>query len=186
VTLAIYPATADRRVDFEAFFAGQPLLRSCWCMWWRLPAKDFDAGASSNRAAMGRLLDAGRIPGLLAYRDGRPAGWVSIAPRAEFGRIERSRQLGPIDAQPAWAIVCFYVPKAARGAGTADALLAAAVAHARSNGARLVEGYPVRGASPGSDPDGLFTGTESMFARAGFERVAHRGGLRSIWRKPLP
>ena len=161
---------------------------NCWCMWWRLRAADFDRGVkergAGNRSAMRALVDDDRVPGLIAWRDGDPVGWVSVAPRTEFPRVERSPVLQPVDSEQAWAVVCFYIPRSERGRGVATALLDAAVAYVSGRGGRLLEGYP----SPAGDrraPD-LYTGTESMFARAGFTEVARRRPTsRSIWRKRL-
>jgi hypothetical protein len=58
----------------------------------------------------------------------------------------------------------------------AEALLAAAVEHAASRGATVVEGYPIDTAGGRRAGADLFTGTVGMFERAGFTEVARRGG----------
>ena len=46
-----------------------------------------------NRKAMKRLVvERSRAPGLLAYLEGEPVGWISIEPRGVFGRLARSRE----------------------------------------------------------------------------------------------
>jgi hypothetical protein len=98
MTLDIRPVTADRWDDLVELFGPRGAVAGCWCMWWRLSAKEWEQKAyEGNRRSMRKLVDAGERPGLLAYRDGVPVGWVSVAPREEFSRIERSRVLGPID-----------------------------------------------------------------------------------------
>ena len=141
-----------------------------------MPAKAFDEGVKGgNQAAMQALVEDGQEPGLLALDDnGRPVGWVSVAPRPEFGRVERSPVLKPVDDRPAWAVVCFYIPRANRGQGVGHALLAGAVEHCRARGAELVEGYPVDPSRKTFDTAGLYTGTVGMFERAGFREVARR------------
>jgi hypothetical protein len=63
----------------------------------------------------------------------------------------------------------------------ASALLHAAVAYARAQGATLVEGYPVD--KPGRVDDmQLWFGTKSMFDRAGFVEVARRKPQRPVVR----
>lgn len=47
----------------------------------------------------------------LAYHEGHSVGWCSVAPRGEFPRLERSRILRPVDRQPVWSVVCFFVDK---------------------------------------------------------------------------
>lgn len=154
-------------------------------MWWRLTSAQFDRGAPgggrANRDAMRAIVDGGRVPGLLAYLGERPVGWVSVAPREEFGRVERSRVLRPVDDRPAWAVVCFFVDRTARGRGVAAALLRAALGYAAEHGARIVEGYPVEAGKPAAES---YTGVLSMFEGAGFREVARRGA-RAIMRKEV-
>jgi GNAT superfamily N-acetyltransferase len=125
-----------------------------------------------------------RAPGLLAYLDGRPVGWCAVAPRGEFGRVERSPVTKPIDdEEKVWAIVCFYLDRRHRRSGVASALLKAAVEHAASKGARVIEGYPVDAKGARKPSAELYHGTASMFAAAGFEEVARRSPTRPMMRR---
>ncbi len=185
--VVVRPLTPERWDNLTALFGERGAYGGCWCMWWRQTSAEVNANAGErNRALFQALVHAGRVPGLLAYRDGIPVGWCSVAPRAEFGRVLRSPNLRPIDdAQPVWAIVCFYIDRAHRGQGVATALLRAAVDHAAANGARLVEGDPI-------DTDGarrdaaIYTGTRPMFLAAGFKVVARRKASRPIVRYTIP
>jgi GNAT superfamily N-acetyltransferase len=179
----IHPVTPDRWDDLVALFGPNGAYSSCWCMWWRLTSSEFDRrhGAGTRRALKG-LVDRGRVPGLLAYVDGKPVGWVSVAPREEFGRVERSRQLRPIDDKPVWSIVCFYIHRKSRGRGVGSALLRGAVEYAGKKGAEIVEAYPVDARGKNIPSAELYTGTVGMFRAAGFEIAAERGGRRRIMR----
>ncbi len=42
-----------------------------------------------------------------------------------------------------WSVVCFFIDGRLRGRGIAMALRLAAVDYSKSNGVRVVEGYPV-------------------------------------------
>ena len=182
----IVPVTAERWDDFARLFGKKGAYRGCWCMWWRQTGVEHERGRDGgNRAAMRRLVRANRVPGLLAYADDEPVGWISVAPRGEFGRIERSRVIGPIDEEPVWSIVCFYLRPDQRGRGIGTALLEAAARHARDGGARLVEAYPID--PQGKEPSGveLFTGPLRMFERAGFHEVARRSPRRPIVRREV-
>jgi GNAT superfamily N-acetyltransferase len=155
-------------------------------MFWRLRGPEFDYGwghgdGSKNRAGMAKLVAKGPPPGLIAYVDGEPAAWCSLGPREDFLRLERSPTLGAVDDKPVWSIVCFYIHGDYKRQGLGSALLDAAVAYARDQGATLVEGYPVK---PGNvDP---FTGFESMFTEAGFRMVRPgKGNGRSIVRRAV-
>ena len=173
---SVVPVAPDRWPLLKSLFGPNGAYANCWCMWWRLPAKAFDAGVTGgNQAAMQALVEDGREPGLLAVDDsGAPMGWVSVAPRGEFGRVERSPVLKPVDDRPAWSVVCFYIPRSQRGQGVGQALLAGAVEHCRNRGASLVEGYPVDPSRKSFNAAGLYTGTVGMFSKAGFTEVARR------------
>jgi GNAT superfamily N-acetyltransferase len=146
-------------------------------MWWRLSGRDFAAARGDGLRA--RLHDRARQdppPGLLAYDTaGAPIGWVAVAPREEFGRLQRSPKLKPVDDQPVWSITCFYVDRGSRRQGVGAALLAAAVDHAAAHGAQEVEGYPIDAGQTSADAD-LYTGPLALFLAAGFREVARRGG----------
>jgi ribosomal protein S18 acetylase RimI-like enzyme len=137
--------------------------------------------SAANRADLKALVDAGKSPGLIAYDRKVPVGWVSVAPREEFARLQRSPVMKPVDDKPVWSIVCFVVPSAFRGAGVAHALLAGAIAYARERGAALVEAYPVDRAGRSRD-DAMWFGAKSMYDRAGFEEVARRKPERPVVR----
>ena len=112
----------------------------CWCMYWR--DRSVGHGAPKKRA-MKAIVQAGREPGLIAYSDGTPIGWISVAPREEYEALLRSPQYRPQDDEEGvWSIVCFTVDRAARGQGVNEALLEAAVEYAFAHGAGSVEAYP--------------------------------------------
>lgn len=174
------PVVAELWDDLERLFGPSGACSGCWCMWWRITSADFsrDSGAA-NRAAFRKIVRSGAVPGLLAYSGNTPVGWVCVAPRTEFPRIERSPKLRPVDDTPVWSIVCFFVDRAHRGEDVAMRLLREAVRFAASNGARVVEGYPV---DPGKPAASSFTGVTPMFEEAGFHEVERRGG-RPIMRR---
>jgi GNAT superfamily N-acetyltransferase len=191
--LEVRPVTSDRWQELAAFFALSGASSHCWCTWWRQTSAEFTRGieqhGEGNRALMESLVEAGAEPGLLAYRDGRPVGWVSVAPRIQFGRLLRSRRTGPqpeeaTDAR-VWSVVCFWIPRAERGKGVATMLLNKAVEHAKARGATAVEAYPVDASSGRHPAANLFTGTLAMFLRAGFHEVDRPGGVRHVVRRSL-
>lgn len=119
------------------------------------------------------------MPGLIGYEDGVPVAWVSLGPREDYVRLQRSPIMKPVDDRPVWSIVCFFVAREARGRGISRRMLRAAVDYAKSRGARLLEAYPVDKAGP-SDPDAMFFGAKSMYDRAGFKEVARRRPTRPV------
>ena len=155
-------------------------------MYWRLMRSEFEQmKGEGNRLALKSIVDAGQIPGLLAYHNGQPVGWVSVAPRPVFSALERSRILKPVDERPVWSVVCFFVKKTYRRKGVTVQLLQAAAEYARQHGAQIVEGYPVE-PRQGQAPDPfVYTGLVSAFLQAGFEEVLRRSETRPIMRMIL-
>ncbi len=176
--LEILPLTAARFPDLTGLFeeGGDP--KWCWCTWFRVRGRSWsNSTAAGNRAALERLASGQNehpAAGLVAYRDGRAVGWVSLGPREDYERLAYSKVLAPLDDAPVWSIVCFVVSRRARGKGVAAALLDAAVAYARDRGATMLEAYPIDATAGRVPAANAFHGTLSMFAAAGFEVVARR------------
>lgn len=155
-------------------------------MWWRLPSAQFERQKGRiNRQALQRLVDTGTIPGLLAYDDSRPVGWCSVAPRAEFTRLERSRILQPIDDTPVWSVVCFFVARDCRNLGVSQQLLETTKRWVQGQGGEVIEGYPVEPTKDRAPPLFVFTGLAAAFERAGFKERARRSPTRPIMRFEL-
>ena len=176
------PVTRERWADLVELF-DRPVVRTCFCMYYRKVGSGTGRG-DVNRPALKRLVDRGEVPGLIGYRDGVPVGWVSLGPREDYAKLQRSPIMKPVDDRPVWSIVCFFVEEGSRGQGIADRLLRAAVDYARSKGARMLEAYPVDKGER-SDPDTMFFGAKSMYDRAGFEEVARRKPTRPVVRRTL-
>ena len=181
-----HPLTPERWSDLEKLFGPRGACCGCWCMYWRLPRKQFDEQQGEvNRRNLKALVESGSIPGLLAYSDGEPVGWCSIAPREEFSTLARSRVLKPVDELLVWSVVCFFVARTQRGKGLTVELLNASVEYTRSNGARIVEGYPVEPKNGKAVDVFVFTGLLSAFKQAGFTEVLRRSETRPIMRYSL-
>jgi GNAT superfamily N-acetyltransferase len=189
VNLEVYPLTADRWPDLESLFGPEGAYRGCWCMWWRVPAKAYEQNiGSGNRDALKWLVETGHIPGLLAYAAGEPVGWCSLGPRAEYGRFPSmsSPAFKPVDDQPVWSIVCFFIAAGHRGQGVASHLLQAAIGYAAEQGAQILEAYPRDVHTHHRNANQVHTGTVAMFQEAGFLEVARRHPERPVMRLELP
>jgi GNAT superfamily N-acetyltransferase len=178
-----HPVTPDRWDDLEALFGERGAYSGCWCMWWRIKRAEFEKQVGKgNRAALKALVDSRHVPGLLAYTAGEPIGWVSVGPREDYPVLQRSHVLKPIDDQPVWSIVCFFVAKPYRGRGLSRALIRAAVDYARRQGATLIEGYPVIPRQGEIADAEAFTGLIVTFEEAGFVEAIRRSEKRAIMR----
>jgi GNAT superfamily N-acetyltransferase len=177
---SVEPLTPARFADLVALFEEGGDARWCWCQYFRVRGLDWsNSTAAENRARLETMTVAGPPPGLVAYRDGRAVGWVSLGPRESYERLEHAQLLARVDERPVWSIVCFVVSRRARRSGVAAALLEAAIGYAGANGATLLEAYPVDTGGAQIAAASAYHGTLPMFERAGFTVVARRQWNRS-------
>lgn len=185
-TLEVRPAVG-RFDDFQTVLGiSNREVGACWCMSYR------DARLKNPERAefMEDLCAREPGPGVLLYVDDEPAGWCSIAPRAQYRRLLHSRTIPILDDADAWVAPCFVVRAGYRKHGLMSHLLEGAVEHARSHDAELVEGYPIVTLGERVDVISGYVGTVDLFEAAGFEQAgettAHSGGRdRVIMRKRL-
>lgn len=165
----VRPATG-RWNDFASLMVGPK--PGCVCMAYRNSSLDGPARVAHMRG----LCDTEPGPGVLAYVDGEPAGWCSVAPKSTYRALVNSRTIPHVQDADAWSVVCFVVRPGFRRRGLMHHLLAGAVGHAHAMGAARLEGYPV-------DPDGGrvdqtagYVGTVPLFEAHGFSRVSQTAG----------
>ncbi len=183
IFLKFHPLSPERWNDFEKLFGEKGACGGCWCMWWRLKKKDYDAQkGEGNRKAIKLIVSSGRVPGILAYLEELPVGWCSVAPREEFIRLESSKILKPVDHKSVWSIVCLFVNKAYRRKGVSTRLLTAAVEYVRGRGGKIVEGYAVEPKKEKMPDAFAFHGLAAAYRQAGFNEVARRSETRPIMR----
>ena len=150
-------------------------------MAWRPLAERQTASNQDRKKAMKQTINAGMPIGILAYQDGQPMAWCSIAPRLSYRPLDGDEYPG-IKEDEVWSLVCFFVPRKLRGLGIMKHLLQQALRTARKRGAQVVEAYPV-------DPDSpsyRFMGFISAFKKAGFVETKLAGKRRHVMHKRIP
>ncbi len=194
--LSFHPVDEGRWPHLVDLFESSGGPKHCWCMVWRGTAaerrewtsadsKVLARGALSpantlRQAGLRRRLDRGDPLGILGYDGDRPVAWCSIGPRETYERLGGLED--PDDApQKVWSLVCFFLKRSHRGLGNGRLLLDAALDHARTQGAAVVEAYPV---APDS-PSYRFMGFVPAFAAAGFTEVGTAGTRRHVMRLAL-
>ncbi|RPH60807.1 MAG: GNAT family N-acetyltransferase [Chloroflexi bacterium] len=188
MTIDIFPLTPDRWNDMETLFGAHGGYADCWCMFWRLKRSEFkQLRGEGTKAALKSLTEQNEVPGLLAYVEGKPAGWCSVGPREGYRALENSRTLKRVDAVPVWSIVCFFVDKPFRKQGLMRALIEGAVDYARANGAQIVEGYPLDMQHPklaGQKLSGCssYMGIDAAFREVGFVEAGRGSETQLIMR----
>jgi GNAT superfamily N-acetyltransferase len=179
------PVTPERWGELEALFGPSGAYSGCWCMWFRVKRSEWEArcanGGSANRQSLHEIVQRGDVPGILAYADGQPVGWCSVAPREQFPVLDRSPLFKRRDDEPIWSIVCFYVARSYRSRGAMAFLVRAAVEYARERGGKIVEAYPRRSDGRLAAASG-YVGLLPAFENAGFVEIAQPNATRSIVR----
>jgi GNAT superfamily N-acetyltransferase len=174
---------------FEELFGPGGIQGGCWCSYFRMRAAEFAGTRSQARRGYVRdAVERAEPFGLVAVDDDLPIGWISVSPRECFHRLARSsvaRAEAGHDVTGTWSVVCFYIPRAARGQGLARTLLAGAVGYAVRNGAVHIEGYPVDTTHRRIPVGDLYYGTLSTFLTAGFDIIDRRGPRRVLVRRTV-
>jgi GNAT superfamily N-acetyltransferase len=185
-SLELRPLTKANWPDFVRLFGGNGACGGCWCMWWRQTRREFEERhGESNKRAMKRIVEGGEVPGLLAYEDGAPVAWCSIAPRERFPSLNRSRVLKPLDDETVWSLVCLFVERGRRGRGLTVEVIKGAVEYARANGCRIVEAYPSNPRGRKLEAVSSYMGVPAMFERSGFVECARPSKSRVIMRRTI-
>jgi GNAT superfamily N-acetyltransferase len=182
VDLRVERLTADREGDFLALMARDEHGGQCWCVAWWVPTWEayVEQTPEQRRAVRDDVFARDMHDGYLAYVAGAPVGWMQAGPRDDLPKIAETFEL---EEDPGvWAVSCFTVLAPYRGQGVAHGFLAAVLDDLRGRGVTAVEGYPVHGT--GHQADGVWTGPESVFSKAGFAE-RKRGPRRAVYRLDL-
>ncbi|MFC7876545.1 GNAT family N-acetyltransferase [Isoptericola sp. NPDC057391] len=195
--IVVRPANEASWDDLQTVLGQRGEAARCQCRWFQTPSSDWRETAREERAAALRRdthcgePDAPTTSGLLAWLDGEPAGWCAVEPRTAYPRLRTARvpwsgRAEDKDDDGVWAVVCFVTRAGYRRRGVSAALTAAAVEHARSRGARAVEGYPMVVGPGYQDSWGeLYVGVASVFEAAGFREVSRPTSRRAVMRLDL-
>jgi GNAT superfamily N-acetyltransferase len=176
--LDIRPVTSDRWDDLERLFGPNGAYSNCWCAWWILSNKEWNASTpATRRELLQGLVADGAEPGLLAYLDGEPVGWCAVGPRERYARMmsPRSKTYRPLDDLPSWVINCFFIARSSRRQRVASALLTAAVDYAFAHGAERIDAYPTDPGTQKANSFNLYVGYLPAFLAAGFVEVGRVG-----------
>lgn len=161
----------------------------CFCQFFCQPAGQFRSSRRRNIELLQDQVER-QTPGLLAYRDDRPVGWVQTGPIERYPRFTASMRYGqavPAPPPDTWAITCFVVTVDSRHTGVAGSLVDAAVQLARRQGAAAIDAHPVDVRVRKSRPSGseLYVGLASLFTRRGFRTIARTSPARPVVRRRL-
>ena len=189
--ITVVPANQASCADLDAVFGTKGYPAKCRCQKFRTTTEEWWYDPIPGEERVFRLrqqTDCGNpgsdtTSGLVAYLDGEPVGWCSVAPRSEFIRLGQTPWTGRREDKhdpTVWAVTCFVVRVGYRGQGITYPLAAATVEHARLGGARALEAYAMDPA-PGHEVTWgeIHVGHRNVFAAAGFVEV-HRPSKRRV------
>ncbi len=190
--IRIVPANEASWDDLQTILTGSA--GRCQCQRQRLGDHDWFRIPVSERAAILREEShcgdprATETIGIVAYVDDEPAGWCALDRRAVYGRVRGSpvpwqNRNEDKDDESVWAIACLVVRKGFRHEGLTYPLVAAAVEHARGQGAAAIEGYPLLTEGRKVIWDELSVGPLGPFLAAGFREVSHPTKRRVVVRR---
>ena len=191
--VTVVPANRASWEDLRTVFGERGGPARCWCQRYKLaPRESFGAVPAEDRAD--RLRDqsgcgrprARSTSGLVAYLADQPVGWCDVEPRAAYSGLARTHRV-PWEGRHedradggVWAVTCFVTRAGFRRRGVTRVLAVAAVEHARSRGARALEGYPITTSE--TILEELHVGTVGTFAAAGFQVVSRPTPRRVVMR----
>src|SRR5687768_4535980 len=170
--IEIKPVDKSNWRDLEMLFESKGAPGYCWCMVWRMTKDELKQNNSTCRKEFIKQRVFSGIPiGLLAYVDGEPIAWCSIAPRETHERLGGDESLDKV-----WSVTCFFIKKEFRKKGLTDFLLEQAKNYAKKNGGKFIEAYPVEINAPSY----RFMGFVNTFEKAGFTFIKKAGTRRHV------
>lgn len=171
--LTIEPLTKKNWGKFEELFGEKGACGNCWCMYFRLPPKEFGDGKTDgvNKQKKKDLVWQGKPVGILCCYEGQAIGWCALSPREDFIKLSKSRVHKPIDDKPVWSIPCFFIHKDFRRIGVSVAMLKGIIKYAKQSGIKILEAYPTIPTQEKLPDSFLWIGLYKSFERAGFKIV---------------
>lgn len=159
---------------------------NCWCMYFRIPSKDFQENKPhGNKKLMKQLVDKNKPVGLMAFSNKEPVGWLALAPREDYMKIENSRVFKRVDEKPVWSITCFFIKKEYRHKGLSQQLIKGAVDFAKRKKIKILEAYPAIPYAERVPHPFLWVGVLSSFLKNGFTIVKQNSRSRAMVRLEL-
>ena len=87
--------------DVQAVFGTRGDPAGCWCQWFKQSTAEWrEQDATCREAALREQSRDGSGPGLIAYLNGEPVGWVAVEPRQAYPRLRTARVVTKGSSEP--------------------------------------------------------------------------------------
>ena len=184
-TKPLSPATWNAFAGFVERHNG--VWGGCWCMAFHAKGAGCAPGEpDEHRRQKEALVRTGATRSALVFDGADCVGWCQYGRPAELPRIKSRRAYEDTKAPEAdWRITCFFVDKARRKEGGAEAALAGALEQMSRLGGGRAESFPEEIANRRVSSSFLHNGSHSMFERLGFQRNCKIGKHRWLVHKDL-
>ncbi len=184
-TKPLSPATWDPFAAFVERHNG--VWGGCWCMAFHTSGAGCAPGKTLDHRRQKESLDRDSATRSALVFDGADCiGWCRYGSPAELPRIKGRwayEDANPPEAD--WRITCFFVDKARRKVGVAEAALMGALEQMGSLGGRRVESFPEEILDRRVPSSFLHNGSLSMFERLGFRKYCKIAKHRWLVHKEL-
>lgn len=185
-TISVQELTSRNWKQYEELMGEKGGCGNCWCMYFRIPTKEFQENKPhGNKKLMKQLVNKNKPVGLIAYLKKQPVGWIALAPREDYMKIENSRVFKRIDDKPVWSISCFFIKREYRHKGLSQQLIKGAVDFARRKKLKTLEAYPAIPYAEKVPHPFLWVGVLSSFLKNGFTIVKQNSKSRAMVRLEL-
>jgi GNAT superfamily N-acetyltransferase len=174
--------------EIKKLFGSNGACGGCWCQAWRTEKGESwsDIKGSVARERLRSGIRNGTTQGILAFDAGVPIGWCTFGPRNTFPRLNRATTLGCNDSSLVWSVPCFFVSRRYREKGVATLMLNHAILIMKRNEVQIAEAYPSKPDKEGRTISAFsWTGTRSLFKKAGFTLAGNPSGSKQRVRKNL-
>ena len=186
INLRFDSLTSSNWKQFEELIGEKGGCGNCWCMFFRIPYKAFQANKpDGNKKLMKQLVNKGLPQGLIASMNNEPVGWIALAPREDYMKLANTRVFKPIDDKPVWSITCFFIKKGFRRMGLSQQLIKGAVDFAKRKKIKTLEAYPAIPYNEKVPHPFLWVGVLSSFIKNGFKIVRQSSKSRAMVRIDL-
>ena len=181
--LKLQPLMADNWGLFEDVMGEKGGCGGCWCMYFRMSSTEFRNGKyEGHKGRMHEIVKAGKPTGLIATLNEEAVGWIAVAPREDYRRIENSRVFRRLDDKAVWSVTCFFIKKEFRNKGLSEQMIKGLIDYAKKKKIKTLEAYPAIPYSDKVPAPFLWVGILSAFTKSGFQIIQQNGKSRAMVR----